>query len=75
MERVARTCVAHDVVMCSDEVWGELPLQPEEAPFCSALALLPRDGGGVGAGAAGVEPVEGLRERLVVLLSPVSPRV
>lgn len=55
LERAARLCVAHDVLVCSDEVWGELPLQPSSAPFVSMLGLL---------------DVPGLRERLIVLTSP-----
>ena len=55
LRRLARLCVAHDVLLCSDEVWGELPLEPAAAPFTSALALLD-------------EP--GVAERLIVLTSP-----
>jgi len=62
LERVARLCVESDVVICSDEVWGEMPLEPERAPFCSMLGLLPSDGGG--------GDVPGLRERLIFLTSP-----
>lgn len=54
--RLASLCVQHDVLVCSDEVWGEMPLQPDTAPFTSALAL--------------VEDVSGLAERLLVLTSP-----
>jgi len=56
LARVAALCVREGVVLCSDEVWGEMPLEPAAAPFTSMLALL----GGV----------EGLQERLIVLTSP-----
>lgn len=56
LRRLAAMCVEHEVLLCSDEVWGELPLEPERAPFTSALALL--------------EDVQGLRERLIILTSP-----
>jgi len=62
LARLATLCVAHDVTLCSDEVWGEVPLDAPRAPFTSALALL--EGGGASA------PVAGLRERLIVLTSP-----
>lgn len=65
LRRMATLCVEHDVLLCSDEVWGELPLHSYSTPFTSALALI--DGGG-GDGAAA--PVTGLRERLIVLTSP-----
>ncbi len=75
LEAVARLCVAHDVVLCSDEVWGEMPLDSTAHPFTSMLSLLPSGGAGEG-GAAG-EPgrgescgVNGLMERLIVLTSP-----
>jgi cystathionine beta-lyase len=42
--KLARLCVSHDVILCSDEVWGELPLDQAEAPFISMLALLPTSG-------------------------------
>lgn len=53
---VAALCADHNVLLLSDEVWGELPLHPEVAPFTSALALL--------------DDVPSLRERLIVLTSP-----
>ena len=56
MAEVARLCVQHDVVLLSDEVWGEMPLEPEAVPFVSALSLL--------------DDVEGLRDKLIVLTSP-----
>ena len=37
---MAELCVTHDVNLCSDEVWGELPLD-ETVPFVSTLSLLP----------------------------------
>ena len=40
LARLARLCVEHDAVLCSDEVWGDLPLEPEAHPFTSMLALL-----------------------------------
>ena len=45
MARVASLCVQHSVVLCSDEVWGDLTFAPSVAPFTSALSLLPRAGG------------------------------
>jgi len=56
VRRVASLCTAHNVLLCSDEVWGEMPLEPSATPFTSVLAMLPE--------------VEGLRERLIVLTSP-----
>ena len=56
LARLATLCGTHDVLVCSDEVWGELPLRPDAAPFTSALALL--------------DEVPTLRQRLVVLTSP-----
>lgn len=59
-----RLCVANDVVISSDEVWGEMPLTTE-SPFTSLLRLLPnsapeqQDAG-----------IPGLRERLILLISP-----
>lgn len=41
LARLARLCARHDVVICSDEVWGELPLDPTAHPFTSMLSLLP----------------------------------
>mmetsp|Transcript_43136 Transcript_43136/g.103377 ORF Transcript_43136/g.103377 Transcript_43136/m.103377 type:complete len:508 (+) Transcript_43136:37-1560(+) len=66
--RIARLCVANDVTLCSDEVWGEVPLDAGSAPFTSALALLPSDG--CDETAADESMVAGLRERLIVLTSP-----
>ena len=76
--RVARLCVTHDVLLCSDEVWGELPLDPTAHPFTSMLALITAADtstvatAGAAADPAGVAPdgVPGLYERLVVLTSP-----
>ena len=62
LERVASLCVEHDVTLCSDEVWGEVPLEPSAFPFTSMLSLL-SDGDGRGG-------IEGLAERLIVLTSP-----
>ena len=59
LSRLLRLCVDHGVTVCSDEVWGELPLEPSATPFTSALAL-----------ASGPASVPGLRERLIVLTSP-----
>jgi cystathionine beta-lyase len=56
MTRVARLCVAHDVVLCSDEVWRELILDETATPFCGAGSLM--------------DDVDGLRERLIVMTSP-----
>lgn len=59
-----RLCVAHDVFISSDEVWGEMPLT-SDAPFQSVLQLLPHvtaDGHSAG--------VDGLREKLILLISP-----
>jgi len=55
------------VVAGSDEVWGEMPLQAADAPFTSLLALLPRTVDGQPEAGSGVA---GLRERLIVLISP-----
>ena len=54
--RLAALCVEHDVLVCSDEVWGEMPLMPAAAPFTSALAL--------------VDEIPNLLQRLLVLTSP-----
>lgn len=56
LARVARLCVAHEVLLCSDEVWGELPLDSSSAPFISMLALLapPADTSGADTRAAEV---------------------
>ena len=56
MVRVAKTCVKHDVVLVSDEVWRELILDEDKTPFTGAGSLL--------------KEVDGLRERLVVMTSP-----
>ena len=64
LRRLASLCVENDVLLCSDEVWGELPLDAMSTPFTSALALLGSDTHGSGGGVAG------LRERLLVLTSP-----
>ena len=54
MARLAALCVANDVALCSDEVWGEVPLEAEAAPFTSALALLdPTEADGAVAAADG----------------------
>ena len=55
-KRVAQLCVTHDVILCSDEVWGEVPLEPDTHPFVSMLSLL--------------GDVRGLADRLIVLISP-----
>ena len=75
--RVARLCVEHDVRLCSDEVWGELPLEPDAHAFCSMLSLLPADDK---AGSAAEDDdlsdpeatagIAGLKERLIILTSP-----
>jgi len=78
LRRVAQLCVDHSVTLCSDEVWGEMPLEPHAAPFTSALALLADDvDADLGddaspAGSRGSAPdaVNGLSERLIVLTSP-----
>jgi len=56
LTKLTSLCVAHDVLICSDEVWGEMPLEADETPFTSTLALL--------------DDVAGLRERLLVITSP-----
>ena len=56
MVRVARLCVKHDVVLCSDEVWRELILDEKATPFCGAGSIL--------------DEVDGLRERLIIMTSP-----
>ena len=53
---LAKMCVENDVVICCDEVWGEIVLPFSDSPFVSMLSL--------------IEEVEGLEERLVVLTSP-----
>ena len=53
---LAKMCVENDVVICCDEVWGEIVLPFADTPFVSMLSL--------------IEEVEGLEERLVVLTSP-----
>ena len=40
LTKLTSLCVAHDVLICSDEVWGEMPLEADETPFTSTLALL-----------------------------------
>lgn len=69
---VARMCVENDVTICSDEVWGELPLEADKHPFTSFLALLPRPPGTAGDVDAvdSDRGVPGLAERLIVLTSP-----
>ena len=52
LQQLLALCVAHNVLVCSDEVWGEMPLTPQTAPFTSSLALL--------------DDVPGLQERLLV---------
>ena len=56
LTRLATLCVTYDVLLCSDEVWGEMPLEAAVTPFTSTLALL--------------DDVAGLRERLLVITSP-----
>ena len=72
--RVAELCVRHDVLLCSDEVWGEMPLEPRRAPFHSALSLLDGEssgsGGSGGGGSGGGGGGGALRERLIVITSP-----
>jgi len=80
--RVARLCVCHDVVLSSDEVWGELPLDVEAHPFHSMLSLIAAEPSAELASistTATVPPesdpeavcgVPGLRERLIMLTSP-----
>uniref|UniRef100_A0A7S4BMC5 cysteine-S-conjugate beta-lyase n=1 Tax=Chrysotila carterae TaxID=13221 RepID=A0A7S4BMC5_CHRCT len=52
MRRLSQMCVTHDVTLCSDEVWGELVLTPDRAPFCSGLSLLAACNHGDGANTA-----------------------
>lgn len=54
--RVGRMCVDHDVTVLSDEVWGELVLEPSKTPFVGFGAL--------------TNEIAGLTERLIVLTSP-----
>lgn len=71
--RVARLCVTHEVTLCSDEVWGEMPLDEAEHPFISMLSLLTDDDDTRGSSTddpAAASGVCGLRSRLIVLLSP-----
>ena len=107
LERICRLCVANDVTILSDEVWGEMPLADLESdtgegrvPFVSTLQFLTPpttattaaaatatagtaaataavtgkrrvDGASVEAEDAGIpDGIPGLRERLIVLLSP-----
>ena len=67
--RLARLCVAHEVTLLSDEVWGEMPLS-DDAPFTSCLSLLAPEAGEPAGPEAGPETVAGLRQRLIVLTSP-----
>ena len=54
--RLAALCVRHGVTLCSDEVWGEVALSEDTAPFTSCLTLLPPEpaAGGAAAAAAAV---------------------
>ena len=75
MAEVARLCVQHDVVLLSDEVWGEMPLEPDAQPFVSLLALLAPDEAAAAAAAHLADPdaplgVAGLAQRLIVMTSP-----
>jgi len=58
LTKLAKLCIRHDVLICSDEVWGEMVLDPARAPFTSMLALIGQSG------------LEGLSSRLIVLTSP-----
>ena len=55
LKQVAECCVRHNVFIQSDEVWGELVLEPEKTPFVGMASL--------------IDEVPGLRERLVVMTS------
>ena len=55
LRAVAECCVRHEVFVMSDEVWGELVLEPELTPFVGMASL--------------VDEVPGLREKLVVVTS------
>jgi len=77
LEAVARLCVRHDVVLCSDEVWGEVPLDAADHPFLSMLALLTPPTSAEEEVPPEVAPLDaassvvaGLHERLIVLTSP-----
>jgi len=39
MEQLAAFCVKHDLALCSDEIHGDLLLEPELSPFTTALSL------------------------------------
>jgi len=56
LREMAILCVKHDVVICSDEVWGDMCLEPDGAPFVSLLGLC--------------DEIAGLAERLIVVTSP-----
>ena len=56
LRRFASLCCDFGVMLCSDEVWGELPLDPTRTPFTSTLALL--------------DDYPALSERLIVTSSP-----
>ena len=53
---LAKMCVENDIVICCDEVWGEIVFPYADSPFVSMLSL--------------IEDVPGLKERLIVLTSP-----
>ena len=57
------------MVCYSDEVWGEMPLSASNAPFTSMLHLLPPTGAAASGRPEGAG-VAGLRERLMLLISP-----
>ena len=74
LAEVARLCVAHDVILCSDEVWGDVALTPDAHPFVSMLSLLATEEDEASGADAG-EPdaaagVPGLKSRLIILTSP-----
>ena len=56
LRAVAELCVRHDVTLLSDEVWGEMVLEPEKTPFVGMGSLM--------------DEVPGLESRLIVLTSP-----
>ena len=75
--------MTYDVLLCSDEVWGDVALTPDSHPFVSMLALLasPSDELPAGAAAAAAETatatdpeaargVPGLLRLLMILTSP-----
>ena len=39
LEQLADFCLRHDLSLCSDEIHGDLLLEPERAPFTTCLAL------------------------------------